>query len=200
MRHQVWLAQIPFLYMHPNNLRYLFMTKSILVPICFIAMLIWAFRSTGGTGGPLLSSAAKSKESGSVYSYAWLSSLTSVRPPPVPPLPIPSPQESQLNPTPGHRQLRHPIRQHARLLTLQQSQREMAMAVRADAAYRLHLHRLHRHRMHLGRSSALRLSRLEPRDANRQLAEPRVPILRRTRLLPRRFGRQHQRQQPLRRQ
>lgn len=73
-----WLAQIPFLYMHPNNLRYLFITKSILVPICFIAMLIWAFRSTGGTGGPLLSSSAKASVGGSAYSYAWLSSLTSV--------------------------------------------------------------------------------------------------------------------------
>lgn len=64
--------------MHPNNLRYLFITKSILVPICFIAMLIWAFRSTGGTGGPLLSSSAKASVGGSAYSYAWLSSLTSV--------------------------------------------------------------------------------------------------------------------------
>ena len=74
----VWLAQIPFLYMHPNNLRYLFIAKSIIVPICFIAMLIWAFRSTGGTGGPLLSSTAKANVGGSAYSYAWLSSLTSV--------------------------------------------------------------------------------------------------------------------------
>ena len=74
----VWLAQIPFLYMHPNNLRYLFIAKSIIVPICFIAMLIWAFRSTGGTGGPLLSSSSKAAIGGSAYSYAWLSSLTSV--------------------------------------------------------------------------------------------------------------------------
>jgi len=74
----VWLIQLPFLYMHPNNLRYLFITKSILVPICFIAILIWSFRSTGGTGGPLLSSSAKATVYGSAYSYAWLSSLTSV--------------------------------------------------------------------------------------------------------------------------
>ncbi len=74
----VWLIQIPFLYMHPNNLRYLFITKSILVPICFIAILIWSFRSTGGTGGPLLGSSAKASITGSAYSYAWLSSLTSV--------------------------------------------------------------------------------------------------------------------------
>ena len=74
----VWLAQIPFLYMHPNSLRYLFIAKSILVPICFIAILIWSFRSTGGTGGPLLSSSARATIGGSAYSYAWLSSLTSV--------------------------------------------------------------------------------------------------------------------------
>ena len=74
----VWLAQIPFLYMHPNNLRYLFITKSILVPICFVAILIWSFRSTGGTGGPLLASSSQASIGGSAYSYAWLSSLTSV--------------------------------------------------------------------------------------------------------------------------
>ena len=73
-----WLMQVPFLYMHPNNLRYLFIAKSIVVPICFLAMLIWAFRSTGGTGGALLASSARAKTSGSAYSYAWLSSLTSV--------------------------------------------------------------------------------------------------------------------------
>ncbi|KAL2036931.1 hypothetical protein N7G274_010356 [Stereocaulon virgatum] len=76
--YPVWLVQIPFLYMHPNNLRYLFITKSILVPICFLAILIWSFRSTGGTGGPLLASSSKASIGGSAYSYAWLSSLTSV--------------------------------------------------------------------------------------------------------------------------
>ena len=64
--------------MHPNTLRYLFIAKSILVPICFLAILIWSFRSTGGTGGALLASSAKATTSGSTYSYAWLSSLTSV--------------------------------------------------------------------------------------------------------------------------
>ena len=64
--------------MHPNNLRYLFIVKSIVVPICFIAMLIWAFRSTGGTGGALLSSTHKATIGGTAYSYAWLSSFTAV--------------------------------------------------------------------------------------------------------------------------
>lgn len=74
----VWLIQLPFLYLHPNTLRYLFITKSIVVPICCIAMLIWAFRSTNGTGGPLLSGDAKATVHGSAYSYAWLSSMTSI--------------------------------------------------------------------------------------------------------------------------
>lgn len=74
----VWLIQLPFLYMHPNTLRYLFIVKSVLVPICFISILIWAYRSTGGTGGALFDSSFKSTLSGSAYSYAWLSSWTSV--------------------------------------------------------------------------------------------------------------------------
>jgi cytosine/uracil/thiamine/allantoin permease len=28
-----WIIQIPFLYMHPNNLRWLFLVKSIIVPM-----------------------------------------------------------------------------------------------------------------------------------------------------------------------
>ena len=43
-----------------------------------IAMLIWAYRSTNGTGGPLLQYANVGTVSGSEYSYAWLAALTSV--------------------------------------------------------------------------------------------------------------------------
>lgn len=43
-----------------------------------LAMLAWAYRSTSGTGGPLLQASAASKLRGSDYSYAWLSGLTSV--------------------------------------------------------------------------------------------------------------------------
>ncbi|KAL6713166.1 hypothetical protein ACLMJK_009287 [Lecanora helva] len=73
-----WLIELPFLYMSPNSLRWLFITKSIIVPIAYIAILIWAFRTTGGTGGPLLASDAKATVTGSTYSYAWLSSMTSM--------------------------------------------------------------------------------------------------------------------------
>lgn len=69
------------------------------------------------------------------------------------------------------------------------------MALRAHAPHNLHLHRLHRHRVHVSGRSPLRLSRLEPREPHRQLAEPRVSVLRRVRLLPRRAGRQHLREQ-----
>lgn len=70
-----WILQLPFLYMHPNNLRWLFMVKSIIVPIAWIAILIWAFVSTENLE---LFSQQKATVSGSAYSWAFLSSLTSV--------------------------------------------------------------------------------------------------------------------------
>jgi cytosine/uracil/thiamine/allantoin permease len=70
-----WLIQLPFLCIHPNKLRWLFIVKSILVPICWIAMLVWAFVSTKN-GGDIWNQ--HSKVSGSAYSWAWLAGLTSV--------------------------------------------------------------------------------------------------------------------------
>jgi NCS1 nucleoside transporter family len=69
-----WLAQIPFLCMHPNNLRWLFMAKSVIVPIAWIAILIWAFVSTDS----LQIFDQKATITGSAYSWAFLGSLTSV--------------------------------------------------------------------------------------------------------------------------
>ncbi|KAH8701630.1 putative uracil permease [Talaromyces proteolyticus] len=70
-----WLLQIPFLLLHPNKLRWLFLVKSIIVPVAWIAMLIWAFVATSN-GGDLFSQ--KSQLTGSSYSWAMMSSLTSV--------------------------------------------------------------------------------------------------------------------------
>lgn len=67
-----WLAQIPFLYMHPNNLRWLFMAKTIIVPVAWIAILIWAFVAEGG--GNLL--AQKTTISGSAYSWVNISLIS----------------------------------------------------------------------------------------------------------------------------
>ncbi|KAL1591312.1 hypothetical protein SLS60_012095 [Paraconiothyrium brasiliense] len=70
-----WLLQVPFLVMHPNNLRWLFMVKSVVVPVAWIAILVWAFVATDG-GGDLFT--RKSTIEGRAYSWAFLSSLTSV--------------------------------------------------------------------------------------------------------------------------
>ncbi|KAL9051168.1 MAG: hypothetical protein Q9162_006195 [Coniocarpon cinnabarinum] len=71
-----WVLQFPFLCMHPNTLRWMFLAKSIIVPITFLAMLIWAWVSTDGTGGNIWGQ--KTSVHGSEYSWAWLASLTSV--------------------------------------------------------------------------------------------------------------------------
>lgn len=70
-----WLIQIPFLCMHPNNLRWLFMAKSVIVPASWIAILVWAFVATEG-GGEIFNQ--KATLQGSAYSWAFLASLTSV--------------------------------------------------------------------------------------------------------------------------
>ncbi|KAK2803571.1 hypothetical protein FQN51_003333 [Onygenales sp. PD_10] len=69
-----FVLQFPFLCIHPNNLRWLFMAKSTMVPIAWIAMLIWAFKSSDG--GEIFKQ--KATLSGSAYSWAFLANLTSV--------------------------------------------------------------------------------------------------------------------------
>lgn len=69
-----------------------------------------------------------------------------------------------LQPHRRDRQLRHPLGQHARLLALQQSQRQVAVALHALTPHPLHLHLLHRHRLHLrGAGPLRRRAGLEPR-------------------------------------
>lgn len=51
------------------------MVKSVVVPVAWIAILVWAFVATDG-GGDLFT--RKSRIEGSAYSWAFLSSLTSV--------------------------------------------------------------------------------------------------------------------------
>jgi nucleobase:cation symporter-1, NCS1 family len=69
-----WLIQLPFLCIHPNKLRWLFIAKSVIVPATWIAMLIWAFVSTGG--GDLFEQ--KRTVSGSQFAWLWLANLNSV--------------------------------------------------------------------------------------------------------------------------
>ncbi|KAL4984413.1 NCS1 allantoate transporter [Aspergillus falconensis] len=69
-----WFVQMPFLCIHPNKVRWLFVVKSVLVPAAWIAILIWAFVAEGK--GALFKQ--KATVSGSHYSWVWLASMTSV--------------------------------------------------------------------------------------------------------------------------
>jgi hypothetical protein len=71
-----WIFQFPFLCMHPNKLRWLFTIKSIVVPIAWIAILIWAFVAEKGGGG--IFAQQKATVSGSKYSWLFLANMTSV--------------------------------------------------------------------------------------------------------------------------
>lgn len=69
-----WFIQIPFLLMHPNQLRWLFMVKSTVVPAAWLAIMIWALASTRDDN----IFDQKPQVSGSAYSWAFLASMTSV--------------------------------------------------------------------------------------------------------------------------
>lgn len=71
-----WLLQVPFLVMHPNRLRFLFLAKSIVVPIAFVAILIWSLVATRSRDLPLFDQRPTVR--GSAYAWAWLLNLTSV--------------------------------------------------------------------------------------------------------------------------
>lgn len=69
-----WLIQFPFMFVSPQKIRWLFVAKGILVPIAWLAMLIWAFVKVPSHGSLFHQSAAVS---GSKLSWAWLSALNS---------------------------------------------------------------------------------------------------------------------------
>lgn len=69
-----WLIQFPFMLMSPQRVRHLFTAKSIIVPIAWLAILIWAFVKV-----PSSQSLEPQRASigGVAYSWAWLSALNS---------------------------------------------------------------------------------------------------------------------------
>ncbi|KAL2827710.1 permease for cytosine/purines, uracil, thiamine, allantoin-domain-containing protein [Aspergillus cavernicola] len=69
-----WIVQFPFLCIHPNKARWLFVAKSVIVPVAWIAILIWAFVAEGA--GPIFEQ--KATVTGSEYSWVFLASMTSV--------------------------------------------------------------------------------------------------------------------------
>lgn len=68
-----WLFQLPFLFISPQSLRWLFLAKAIIVPPALFAMLGWAFATTGG--GAIFQQ--KGSLSGSQLVWTWLGALNS---------------------------------------------------------------------------------------------------------------------------
>ncbi len=68
-----WLLQLPFLFISPQQLRWLFMAKALIVPPAFLAMMIWAFATTGG--GEIFHQ--KGTLGGAALAWAWLGALNS---------------------------------------------------------------------------------------------------------------------------
>ena len=68
-----WVVQLPFLFISPQSLRWLFLAKAIIVPPALFAMLGWAFATTGG--GAIFQQ--KGTLSGSQLVWTWLGALNS---------------------------------------------------------------------------------------------------------------------------
>ena len=67
-----WLIQFPFMFVSPQKIRYLFMAKGTLVPISWIAMLIWALVKDSSNGSLL---SQKTNVDGISLSWAWIIAL-----------------------------------------------------------------------------------------------------------------------------
>lgn len=180
-----WAVQFPLLCIRPDRVRWVFLVKSVLVPVAWVAMLVWAFVAEGG--GDLFEEKG-SRVRGSRYSWLFLANMTSVlgnyattSVNQVCPLPYPLPYEDN-----GR------LTGVVRLLSLLAHQRQMAAPLRPHAPHRLHLHLLHRRRRQLRRSSPLRRRHpLGSHSANKPLVQPRLSLLRGRLLRPRLAGREY---------
>ncbi|KAJ6507751.1 cytosine-purine permease [Mycena vitilis] len=68
-----WLLQLPFFLISPRHIRHLFVAKAILVPVTFIAMLVWAMVEAP----PELSLTKPGLLKGQAAAWAWLAALNS---------------------------------------------------------------------------------------------------------------------------
>ncbi|KAI6019475.1 NCS1 nucleoside transporter family [Pisolithus microcarpus] len=69
-----WIIQFPFMLLSPHNIRWLFLVKGIVVPITWLAMVIWAFVRVPPSTGLFTQHATTS---GSQLSWTWLSAMNS---------------------------------------------------------------------------------------------------------------------------
>ena len=69
-----WLIQLQLLLVSPQKIRYLFTVKAVIVPLSWLAILIWALVKAP----PSVSLASKhARLGGSDLSWAWLHALNS---------------------------------------------------------------------------------------------------------------------------
>jgi len=64
-----WLAQLPFFFLNPNQLRWAFLLKTVVVPVTMLATMGALVHKAGG-GGPLFDQ--PNTVSGKSFSQAWL--------------------------------------------------------------------------------------------------------------------------------
>ena len=67
-----WAIQFPLMFVSPQNIRYLFTVKGIIVPFAWLSILVWSFIKV-----PAKTSleSLHTNLSGSSLSWAWLSAL-----------------------------------------------------------------------------------------------------------------------------
>ncbi|KAF9219354.1 hypothetical protein BS17DRAFT_717783 [Gyrodon lividus] len=70
-----WLIQFPFILLSPHQVKRLFLVKSIIAPLTWLGMVIWALVQSPGSRGILSRHATIS---GTQFSWTWLSAMNSV--------------------------------------------------------------------------------------------------------------------------
>lgn len=70
-----WLIQFPCILLSPQKLRWLFLVKSAIVPITWVAIVVWAFIRVPPSDGLF---AQKATITGTQLAWTWLSALNSV--------------------------------------------------------------------------------------------------------------------------
>lgn len=69
-----WIIQFPFLLPSPQRLKWLFYVKGMIVPMTWLAMVIWAFVRVPPSNGLF---AEHATITGTQFSWTWLSALNS---------------------------------------------------------------------------------------------------------------------------
>jgi nucleobase:cation symporter-1, NCS1 family len=69
-----WLLQFPFMFLSPQQIRWLFVVKAVIVPPTWVALFVWAV-----VKAPVAESLNQehSSLSGSQFNWAWISSMNS---------------------------------------------------------------------------------------------------------------------------